>query len=45
MSFLVDETFLEKGASERAQQLRVLTALAEGPGSVSSTHTVAYNHL
>lgn len=33
------------GAREVAQWLRALTALAENPGLILSTHTVAHNHL
>ena len=33
------------GVGEMAQRLRALVALPLNPGSVPSTHTVAYNHL
>ena len=33
------------GAGEMIQWLRALTALAEEPGSIPSTHMVAKNHL
>ena len=32
------------GTEEMAQSLRALAALAEDLSSISSTHTVAYNH-
>jgi hypothetical protein len=32
-------------AGETAQRLKALSALAEGPGSISSTHIAAHNYL
>jgi hypothetical protein len=34
-----------KGTGEMARRLRTLAALPEDPGSISSTHVVAHNHL
>ena len=36
---------LKTRTREMVQWLRALVALAEDPGSVPSTHMVAYNHL
>jgi hypothetical protein len=40
--FLIE---IQNRTEEKAQQLRVLAALKTDPGSVLSTHMVAYGHL
>lgn len=45
MTMCIYTYYKTSGPREMVQELRVLIADAEGPGSVSSTHMVAHNCL